>query len=137
MTNSKWGIAFYTPEAEKQNSNRTITIFDTTLRDGEQTPGVSIPFEKKIEIATQLDKLGVDVIEAGFPITSPGDKESVKKIAELGLNADICGLARSVLKDIDACIDCDVDMVHVFIPTSDVQREYTIKKTREETLHGC
>jgi len=137
LTNSIWGIAFYAPEQKKQNSNRTITIFDTTLRDGEQTPGVTIPLEKKIEIATQLDKLGVDVIEAGFPISSPGDKESVKRIAELGLNAVVCGLARSVIKDIDACIDCDVDMVHVFIPTSDVQREYTIKKTREETLNSA
>lgn len=131
------GVVFYAPEQEQLNSNRTITIFDTTLRDGEQTPGVTIPFEKKIEIASQLDKLGVDAIEAGFPISSPGDKESVKKIASLGLHADICGLARSVIKDIDACIDCDVDMVHVFIPTSDVQREYTIKKTREEALRSA
>ena len=84
-----------------------------------------------------MDKLGVDVIEAGFPISSPGDKESVKTIAGLNLNADICGLARSVIKDIDACIDCDVDMIHVFIPTSDVQREYTIKKTREEALNSA
>ncbi|MDY0267136.1 MAG: 2-isopropylmalate synthase [Methanimicrococcus sp.] len=128
------GVVFYAPEQEKQNLNRTITLFDTTLRDGEQTPGVTIPLEKKIEIATQLDKLGVDVIEAGFPISSSGDKESVKKISSLGLKADICGLARSVIKDIDACMDCNVDMIHVFIPTSDVQREYTIKKTREETL---
>jgi len=128
------GVVFYAPDQMKQNSNRTITIFDTTLRDGEQTPGVTIPFEKKVEIAIQLDKLGVDTIEAGFPISSPGDKESVKKIAGLGLSADVCGLARSVIKDIDTCIDCDVDMVHVFIPTSDIQREYTIKKTREETL---
>jgi len=137
LNKSTWGIAFYVPEQKKQNSNRHITIFDTTLRDGEQTPGVTIPLDKKIEIATQLDKLGVDVIEAGFPISSPGDKESVKRIAELGLNSGVCGLARSVTKDIDACIDCDVDIVHVFIPTSDIQREYTIKKTREEALNSA
>ncbi|WP_338100323.1 2-isopropylmalate synthase [Methanolapillus africanus] len=128
-----WGVVFYTPERK----NKTVTIFDTTLRDGEQTPGVTIPVEKKIEIAYQLDKLGVDAIEAGFPISSPGDKEAVKRIAGLGLSSDICGLARSVIKDIDACIDCDVDMIHAFIPTSDIQREHTIRKTREETLSAA
>lgn len=124
------GIVFYAPDMEK----RLVTIFDTTLRDGEQTPGVSVLSAQKQEIARQLDKLGVDVIEAGFPISSPGDKESVAEICKLRLDAEICGLARAVAKDVDACIDCGVDMVHTFLPVSDLQREYTIRKSREETI---
>ncbi|MCL2142400.1 MAG: 2-isopropylmalate synthase [Methanimicrococcus sp.] len=131
------GIVFYAPNQKNRNLNRTITIFDTTLRDGEQAPGVTVPIEKKIEIAAQLNKLGVDFIEAGFPISSPGDKEAVKTIASLGLDSKVCGLARAVLKDIDACIDCDVDLIHTFIPTSDIQREYTIKKSREDTISAA
>jgi len=76
----------------------------------------------------------VHAIEAGFPASSDAEREIVKSIKALGLTSQICGLARSLRADVDACIDCDVDMVHVFIPTSDVQREYTIKKTREEVL---
>ncbi len=113
---------------------RTVKIFDTTLRDGEQTPGVSFPLEYKIQIARQLDKLGVDIIEAGFPIASKGELEAVKTISKLGLSAQICGLARVVKEDVDACIDCDVDLVHVFVSTSDIQREHTIKKSRKEII---
>ncbi len=78
--------------------------------------------------------MGVSVIEAGFPASSDSEFETVKTISSLGLEADICGLARSTVSDVDRCIECDVDVVHVFIPTSDVQREHTIKKTREEVL---
>ncbi len=113
---------------------REVKVFDTTLRDGEQTPGVSLPVGYKIQIAKQLDKLGVDVIEAGFPSASKGEFEAVKEIANLGLNAKICGLARMVKGDIDAAIKADVDMVHVFIPTSKIQVEHTIKKSREEII---
>ncbi len=113
---------------------REIAVFDTTLRDGEQTPGVSLPVSYKIQIAKQLDKLGVDVIEAGFPSASKGEFEAVKEIANLGLNAKICGLARMVKGDIDAAIKADVDMVHIFIPTSKIQVEHTIKKSREEII---
>ncbi len=113
---------------------RTIKIFDTTLRDGEQMPGVSLPVNYKIQIAKQLDKLGVDVIEAGFPSASRGEFEAVKEIANLGLNAKICGLARVVKGDIDQAIKADVDMVHVFIPTSKIQVEHTIKKTPDEIV---
>ena len=102
--------------------NKTVTVFDTTLRDGEQTPGVSLTSTQKLEIAHQLDKLGVDIIEAGFPISSEGDKESVKSISNAGLDAEICGLARVLKKDIDACFDSDVGLVHTFVPTSEVQR---------------
>ncbi len=113
---------------------RTIKIFDTTLRDGEQMPGVSLPVNYKIQIAKQLDKLGVDVIEAGFPSASKGEFEAVKEIANLGLNAKVCGLARVVKGDIDRAIDADVDMVHVFVPTSKIQVEHTIKKSPEEIV---
>ncbi len=113
---------------------RKVTVFDTTLRDGEQTPGVSFKFEQKLEIARQLSFLGVHAIEAGFPASSQGEKETVKAIVDLGLEADICGLARSRKEDVDACLDCGVDQVHVFIPTSEVQRIHTIKKSCEEVL---
>ncbi len=127
-----WGIVFYAVEIP--NKNRVIDIFDTTLRDGEQTPGVSFTHEKKLEIARQLDRLGVNVIEAGFPMSSAGDKASVKDISRLGLACTICGLARVVRADIDACLDADVGMVHTFVSTSDIQREHTIKKSREEVV---
>nr|WP_081477331.1 2-isopropylmalate synthase [Methanocella arvoryzae] len=118
----------------KPVQNRKVEIFDTTLRDGEQTPGVSFTQDKKLEIARALDRLGVQVIEAGFPISSAGDKASVKEIAGLGLNATVCGLARVIKADIDACIDADVSMVHTFVSTSDIQRINTIKKSREEVI---
>jgi len=111
-----------------------IRIFDTTLRDGEQTPGVSLTVEDKIEIARQLSKLGVDVIEAGSPMSSEGEKKVVKEIAKAGLEAEVCGLARATLSDIDDAIDCDVDVVHVFIPTSPVQMKYAVNMTPEQVL---
>jgi 2-isopropylmalate synthase len=112
--------------------NRAVTFFDTTLRDGEQTPGVSFTTEHKLIIANALDKLGVDVVEAGFPISSAGELESVKKIAHSGLHTTVCGLARVLTPDIDACLDSDVNLIHVFASTSDVQLKYSMKKTREE-----
>ncbi len=111
-----------------------IKIFDTTLRDGEQAPGVTFTLDDKITIARQLDKLGVNVIEAGTPITSKEEKESVGAIVAENLDADIAGLARVLIPDIDACIDCGVDLVHVFVSTSDVQIEHTIKKTKPEII---
>jgi 2-isopropylmalate synthase len=116
------------------HAKEQITVFDTTLRDGEQTPGISFTFEQKIQIARQLSAIGVNTIEAGFPASSQPEFETVRAIAGLGLDARICGLARSKKEDVDACLDADVDMVHVFIPTSDVQRLNTINKTREEVL---
>ena len=101
----------------KDKSSDYIQFFDTTLRDGEQTPSVSLTLEDKIEIARQLSKLGVDVIEAGSPMSSPGEKRVVKEIAKAGLEAEICGLARATKSDIDDSLDCDVDVVHIFIPT--------------------
>ena len=84
------------------NSKENIKIFDTTLRDGEQTPGVSITPKQKVEIASKLDELGVDIIEAGFPIVSHGEMEAITNIAKQGLKAEICGLARTIRTDIDA-----------------------------------
>ena len=118
----------------KAKSSEYIQFFDTTLRDGEQTPGVSLTLEDKIEIARQLSKLGVDVIEAGSPMSSPGEKRVVKKIAKAGLEAEICGLARATKSDIDDSLDCDVDVVHIFIPTSPVQMKYAVNLKPEQVL---
>ena len=85
----------------RDESNR-VKIFDTTLRDGEQSPGISLNRHEKVEIANQLARLGVDIIEAGFPITSPGDFESVQAIAREVHGPVICGLARTSVQDIDA-----------------------------------
>lgn len=113
---------------------RFIRIFDTTLRDGEQTPGVSLTTEDKIEIARQLSKLGVDIIEAGFPSSSEGERRVVKEIAELNLNSKVCALSRCTKKDIDSALDCNVDLIHVFIPTSPVQMKYAVNMTPEQVL---
>ena len=111
-----------------------VTFFDTTLRDGEQTPNVSLTDEQKLAIAKALDKLGVDVIEAGFPISSKGEYGAVKNIVKADLRATICGLARILKTDIDACLDAGVGLVHVFASTSDVQLQHSMKKTRQEML---
>ncbi len=117
-------------------SQNQIRIFDTTLRDGEQTPGVSLTFEDKIEIARLLDKLGVDAIEAGFPSSSEGEKKVVKEISKAGLNAEIVALSRGTKSDIDAAIECDVDTVHFFISTSEVQMKYALGMTPEQVLEA-
>jgi 2-isopropylmalate synthase len=111
-----------------------IRIFDTTLRDGEQSPGVSLTAEDKIEIAKQLSLLGVDAIEAGFPSSSEGEKKVIKDIVKAGLKTEICGLSRANRKDIDAAVECEVDTVHVFIPTSQVQMKYAVNMTPEQVL---
>ena len=111
-----------------------IRIFDTTLRDGEQTPGVSLTADDKIEIAHQLSKLGVDIIEAGFPSSSEGEKKVVRDIAKANLTSEICALSRATKGDINAALDCDVDLVHVFIPTSPVQMKYAVNLTPEQVL---
>lgn len=117
---------------------KNITIFDTTLRDGEQSPGISLNIQEKLEIARQLAKLGVDVIEAGFPITSEGDFGAVKTIAEEIEGPIICGLSRAVKKDIeraaDALRNCPKPRIHTFINSSDIQIKHQLKKTRKEVL---
>ena len=115
-------------------SGEQVRIFDTTLRDGEQTPGVSVNPEKKIKIAIRLDELGVDAIEAGFPIVSIGERESIKAIAKQGLKADIYGLARTVQTDIDAALGCDLEYIHTFIATSEIHMKYKLNMSKEQVL---
>lgn len=115
-----------------------IYIFDTTLRDGEQTPGVSLNVEEKLEIARQLAKLNVDIIEAGFPISSQGEFQAVKTIAENIKGPIIAALARAIPQDIDraweALKGAENPRIHTFIATSDIHIEKKLKKTREEVL---
>ncbi len=117
---------------------RKIKIFDTTLRDGEQSPGASLNVEEKLVIARQLERLGVDVIEAGFPISSPGDFESVKLIAESLDGPTICGLARARKEDIEAAGQAlekaASSRIHVFIATSNLHMDKKLKMSREEVL---
>ena len=114
--------------------NTNIRIFDTTLRDGEQSPGVSLSPEKKLNIARKLDELGVDAIETGFPVISEGEREGVKLIVGDGLKAELCGLARTNKKDIDAAVDCGLNYIHTFIATSDIHLEHKLKMSRDEAL---
>jgi 2-isopropylmalate synthase len=118
-----------------------ILIFDTTLRDGEQSPGATLNVEEKLKIARQLAKLGVDIIEAGFPFSSKGDFEAVQKIADQVGTVDgpiICGLARASAKDIKAAAEALAPAakarIHTFISTSDIHLEYQLKKSRGEVL---
>ena len=115
-----------------------IIIFDTTLRDGEQCPGASLNINEKIEIARQLAVLGVDVIEAGFPISSPGDFEAVKGVAKDVKGPSICGLARAIEKDIDAAYNAvkysKYPRVHVFLATSEIHMKYKLKKAEDEIV---
>jgi len=111
-----------------------VRVFDTTLRDGEQTAGVSLTSDDKLEIARALDELGVDAIEAGFPISSEEERNAIKGIASAGLRAEVCGLARTLEKDIDAAVDCGVASVHTFIGTSDLHLNYKLKMSRQEAL---
>ncbi len=111
-----------------------VRIFDTTLRDGEQTPGVSLSPEQKLQIAKKLDELGVDAMEAGFPVISDGEMEAVRMIRAEGLSAQVCGLARASKGDIDAALDAGLDYVHAFIATSDIHLEHKLKMIREEAL---
>jgi 2-isopropylmalate synthase len=118
-----------------------IIIFDTTLRDGEQSPGASLNLEEKLTIARQLARLNVDVIEAGFAFASPGDFEAVQRIAEeVGTDEGptICSLARATQQDIKAAADAVgpavKQRIHTFLATSDIHLEYKLKKSRAEVL---
>lgn len=115
-----------------------VYIFDTTLRDGEQSPGISLSMREKLEIAEQLARLGVDIIEAGFPVTSPGDFEAVKTIAENVDGPTIAALSRAVPVDIDTAWDAIKNAkkprIHTFIMASEVQIQHQLKKTPEEAL---
>jgi 2-isopropylmalate synthase len=117
---------------------RRIVIFDTTLRDGEQSPGCSMNLDEKLEVAQALVDLGVDVIEAGFPIASPGDFEAVREIARTVRGSIICGLARCNEKDIDRAWDALRDApdarIHVFLATSAIHREFKLRMDKDEII---
>jgi D-citramalate synthase len=124
----KWGIVLSNRFPER------IRVFDTTLRDGEQTPGVSLTPENKLRIAQRLDGLGVDVIEAGFAAVSEGEMEAVKLIANSGLRAEVCSASRGVRGDIDAVAKSGADSIHLIIPVSDLHIEAKLRKTRVQVL---
>jgi len=118
--------------------NNEVIIFDTTLRDGEQSPGATLNTREKLEIARHLELLNVDVIEAGFPVSSPGDFEAVSLIAQEVRKPIVCGLARAVEKDIAAAAEAVKKAarprVHVFLATSEIHRTFKLKKAKEEIL---
>src|SRR6202790_5738395 len=120
-------------------SDDRVLIFDTTLRDGEQSPGASMNLAEKLEVAHALKDLGVDVIEAGFPIASPGDFESVQAIARQVEGPVICGLARCSDDDIDRAWEAVKDSarprIHVFLATSAIHRDFKLKMAKEEILN--
>jgi len=126
----------------KNTQPRTIKIFDTTLRDGEQSPGASMNIEEKLRLAKQLQKLNVDVIEAGFPIASEGDFEAVKKVAQNIKGPEIAGLCRSGFKDIDRAWEAlqyaeERGRIHTFIATSDIHMKYKLKMTPSQVLDAA
>ncbi|MEW6573987.1 MAG: 2-isopropylmalate synthase [Bacillota bacterium] len=118
-----------------------IFIFDTTLRDGEQSPGVSLNVKEKVQIAKQLVRLGVDVIEAGFPVASPGDFTAVTEIAKTVKGVCVCALARANSKDIDraweALQEAERPRIHTFISTSDIHLKYQLRMSREQVLEAA
>ncbi|HEU4519355.1 MAG TPA: 2-isopropylmalate synthase, partial [Microvirga sp.] len=115
-----------------------VLIFDTTLRDGEQCPGATMTLEEKIEVADLLDAMGVDIIEAGFPIASNGDFEAVSLIARRTQNATVAGLARAVSADIaragEAVREARRPRIHTFVSTSPIHLAHQMRKSQEEVL---
>ena len=130
---SKFAVSGFNQAAlEGRKPPEEVLLFDTTLRDGEQAPGIALNPDDKVRIARALDVLGVDFIEAGFAGSSELEKGIVKDIGKLGLNATVCSLSRSNTKDIDAVIDADLGFIHTFIATSDLHMRYKLRMTPEE-----
>lgn len=123
-----------TLKVENMNLADKIYIFDTTLRDGEQTPGVALTVDEKIQIAQKLNNLGVDKIEVGFPASSKGEIESARRIGQMDLDSTLVGLSRALKIDVDAVLDADLDYVHTFIGTSPLHRDYKLKLTKSEII---
>src|SRR3990167_559037 len=123
------------------NDKNKVLIFDTTLRDGEQAPGASMNEKEKMEIAYTLERLGVDIIEAGFPVASKGDFNAVKKVAKAIKTSTVCGLARCIKKDIDAACEAVKNAkrprVHVFLATSKIHLQYKLKMDQEIGRASC
>ena len=111
-----------------------IKIFDTTLRDGEQAPGIALSSDDKVRIAMALDDLGVDIMEAGFAVSSETERETLRKILDAGMDCTVCSLARSVKGDVDAVMQTGVDYVHTFIATSDLHMKYKLKMTPDQVV---
>jgi len=126
-------IEFFQGTLDSTGEISEARIFDTTLRDGEQTPRTSFSYEDKREIAALLDELDTHVIEAGFPVNSDAEFEAVRDIAAAS-HTTVCGLARVVEGDVEAALDSGVDLVHVFVSTSDVQIEDSMHSTREDVM---
>ncbi|MHC0620230.1 2-isopropylmalate synthase [Paenibacillus sp. M.A.Huq-82] len=122
----------------ENNNMRRIRIFDTTLRDGEQAPGASLYPEEKIRIARQLAMMGVDTIEPGFPISSPGDFQAVQQISRELQTVEICGFARAVKADIDAAVKATNDAaqrrIHMFLSSSDIHLDFQLRKSRQQVV---
>jgi 2-isopropylmalate synthase len=127
------GNGFFQGTLAQRNEFESVRVFDTTLRDGEQTPRTSFNYDDKRAIAAALDDANVDVIEAGFPANSPQEAEAVADIAD-ATDATVCGLARVVESDVEAALETGVEMVHVFASTSDVQIEDSMHSTRAEVV---
>jgi methanogen homocitrate synthase len=119
---------------DKGSISKKITVYDSTLRDGEQMPGVSFKKTEKVAIAKKLDDIGVSQIEAGFPAVSREEERTVKTVKKEGLNAEILALSRLRKEDIDICIDCDIDMILLFIASSPLHIKYKLRMTEEEVL---
>ena len=126
----KWGIALF------NRFPKQVKFLDTTLRDGEQTPGVSLVPENKLRIAQRLDELGVDIIEAGFAAVSEGEMEAVSLIAKQGMRAKISSAARGTKGDIDAVVKSGASTISMIIPTSDLHIECKLHKTRQQILES-
>ncbi|WP_136715321.1 LeuA family protein [Halorientalis salina] len=130
-------IEFFQGTLDSTSEITEARVFDTTLRDGEQSPRTSFSYDDKREIAAVLDDMGTHVIEAGFPVNSDAEFEAVRDIAESTTRSEVCGLARVVEKDVEAAIDSGVDLVHVFVSTSDVQLQDSMHATREEAKQAA
>jgi len=132
------GVSPYNKSERRPEMPTHIKIFDTTLRDGEQTPGVNLNIQEKLEIARQLARMGIDVIEAGFAIASPGDFEAVKAVSQNIKGVTVASLCRAVEKDIDraweAVKDAERPRIHTFIATSDIHMKYKLRMTEEQVL---
>jgi len=136
MTDFPHSDAANAPASSPRSENDRVWIFDTTLRDGEQCPGATMTHEEKLQVAQLLDEMGVDIIEAGFPIASDGDFAAVNEIAKRTKNAVVCGLARAAFKDIDRCGEAIKPArrprIHTFLSTSPVHMKYKLQKEPHE-----
>ena len=118
----------------------TVRIFDTTLRDGEQSPGIALNAAEKVEIARQLERLGVDIIEAGFAISSPGEVEGIRAVGH-AVDCVVASLGRTNDEDVDAAIEslqgASSPRIHVFIATSDIHLEHKLRMSREQVIESA